>query len=105
MARDGYRAVLSPTQQGLEKATGGLAVVTKKDGLTVVMAAPLTEAFKEFYDVGRLARYQIDLGGTAVIIVNLYAHQGAMHDRSKNMLTEQMMMAIEEELEKISEGK
>ena len=88
LRRKGFHSVWSlASQEGSQVGHAGVAIVSL-NGAPVSMPTFATAAFKHFFNLGRLVRSVVPLGGGRLMhLVVVYGFQGASDDAEKLSLT------------------
>ena len=105
LRRKGIYSVWAPaSQEGSHVGHAGVGVVSLK-GAPISMPSIATSAFRQFFELGRLVRCVLLLGGGRVMhLVVVYGYQGAEDDAEKLGLTNQLFEAVLCELALVGRG-
>ena len=105
LRQKGIHSVWAPaSQEGSHVGHAGVGVVSLR-GAPISMPSFATSAFRQFFELGRLVRCVLPLGGGRVMhLVVVYGYQGADGDAEKLSLTNQLFEAVLCELAVVGRG-
>ena len=105
LRRKGIHSVWFPaSQESSQVGHAGVGIVRLK-GAPVAMPTFATAAFRSFFNLGRLVRSVLPLGGGRLMhLVVVYGFQGASDDSEKLSLTNELIDAVLVELSVVGRG-